>query len=238
VVWQAGGGGGGGCHVANPSTTMVTLDGVVAELGTGLANELTTLGTADDGTQFVLDQFAIVRAHGNRLETRMETHGFGGVTAIESVLEILRRVEGAQAQNASDSSLPTPEADVLLIHHQGEHPQNHRFTPTPLVTFQPQSYRAKPAVTLRGWAAVTFGTRGQAETVRLLPADGGMTSPSLEAKVLRGVRGDFLDERRHTYIGYFAYQAEGGRVEMKGSPIVVLPMCCQADCPPAPGSCY
>lgn len=226
----SGPGGGGGCSVGNPVSSALTLDGVIADLGTGHAKELTMLGTADDGSRFVLDQFAVVSTDGS---PTIRTYGFSSESVTGPTLNSLKR---ALVSDQNASAIGTP-AKVLLIHHQGQHPPNHRFAPTPTVTFEPQSYRAERGVTLRGWAVVNFAKTGEAKTVQLLPADGGTTSPTLSTKLLRGISGTFADERRHVFSSYFAYQVADGLLSMKGKPFVALPMCCDPPCPPPPGAC-
>lgn len=222
--------GGGGCSVVSPSSSALTLDGVVVALGTGLARELTMLGTADDGSQFVLDQFAVVSADDT---PTMATYGFSSASATSLTLDFVQSAYPS-AQGASASNIPAQGMKVLLIHHQGQHPPNHRFTPTPNVKFKPQSHRIEAGVTLRGWGVVTFAKSGEAKTVRMLPADGGSTSPALSAKLLRGISGTFEDERRHLYSAYFVYEVANGLLSIKGKPFIALPMCCGTSCDPDP----
>lgn len=232
--------GGGTCSISDPSTTIMSPEGQVTDLGNGLASALTLRGIAEDGTPFVRDQFAIVQVDPSGIEVTKSTFGFAGIKNEQAVvLEQPNSREGEAPPGdsidasgwaiAGDSFGPNARRQFLLIQHQGSHPPNHRYAPTPHVTFVKQRYRPSAGTSRQGWAVVAFGSQGDIQAIRLLPADGRETDRTLTARVRAGVRGDFQDDRRHPFTAYFTYSVSDGVVTMPEPPFVSLPMCCSCD---------
>jgi hypothetical protein len=217
-----GGGGGGGCAVASPASTLLSVDGAAADLGRGSAAPLTVLGTADDGTRVVVDQFAIASVLGVRTRLSGSSFGFSKVLDTTRVDHELR---------SAMSGKPTT---ALLIQHQGAHPANHNFAK---VLFRPQDFRPTDVSMRRGWAAMTFGKTGQLHDVALLSEHGARTSPDVAAALRAAVRTEFLDDRRHAHTVYFAFEVTDRQIHLKGQPIVTMPMCCPCETQPGGGQC-